>query len=402
MQLAISADVLVPLGAGAVTLLIALFVVLTRGRRKRSGDPVEEPPAAAQPTTVAEAVAVRQADAASSVQWEQLQRPPAADTPAGPGPHPSAAARTPAPDDDTAAVPAPRVTGDAQPAESPARPAPADPVGGQAPAFARPQTAGASRTVADAVTQALAARAAAGRRACPIADDTPGAQDPAVTRYARQAPEGAPAARDSAAAGVDPGHVPSGGGTTPAQDRSTEDTTPVQDPSATAVRPAQGPASGDSAHTGDTPHTATGDTISAPKADGYAALAADIAAYAPPAPDTAGYAPARSSGPAPGIGSHRPSPPGGTTARRGDARDRLLAVLLDDPVRAVGATVELERCREQLDRLTDAVHHERRVLAAVLHRLSAAGLEFGQIVRLAGMPADEVRALLERSDTRPS
>lgn len=45
-------------------------------------------------------------------------------------------------------------------------------------------------------------------------------------------------------------------------------------------------------------------------------------------------------------------PPGG----RGDT---LLSVLLDDPVRAAGAAVDLESCRRQLDRLVGALDHER-------------------------------------------
>ncbi|WP_300012218.1 hypothetical protein [Pseudonocardia sp.] len=87
--------------------------------------------------------------------------------------------------------------------------------------------------------------------------------------------------------------------------------------------------------------------------------------------------------------------PGG----RGDARDRLLAVLLDDPVRAVGATVELESCRRQLDRLTGAVQHERATLRAVLARLSAAGLAPDQLARLSGLPDDELATLLRESAT---
>lgn len=79
---------------------------------------------------------------------------------------------------------------------------------------------------------------------------------------------------------------------------------------------------------------------------------------------------------------------------RGDARDRLLAVLLDDPVRAVGAAVELEACRRQLDRLTDAVRHERAALGDVLARLAAAGLDAEQLARLSGIPGDELRRLL--------
>lgn len=86
---------------------------------------------------------------------------------------------------------------------------------------------------------------------------------------------------------------------------------------------------------------------------------------------------------------------------RADARDRLLAVLLDDPVRAVGAVVELESCRRQLDRLTDAVRHERATLADVLGRLSCAGLAPEQLARLSGLSDDELRSLMqERAQAR--
>lgn len=91
-----------------------------------------------------------------------------------------------------------------------------------------------------------------------------------------------------------------------------------------------------------------------------------------------------------GVWSAPDAPPPG----RGDARDRLLAVLLDDPVRAVGATVELEACRRQLDRLTEAVQHERDVLGSVLARLAAAGLAPDQLARLSGLSDDELRGLL--------
>lgn len=79
---------------------------------------------------------------------------------------------------------------------------------------------------------------------------------------------------------------------------------------------------------------------------------------------------------------------------RGDARDRLLAVLLDDPVRTVGAAAALEESSAQLSRLTAAVSHERGVLGTHLARLSAAGLEPEQLASLAGLPAAEIRELL--------
>jgi hypothetical protein len=86
------------------------------------------------------------------------------------------------------------------------------------------------------------------------------------------------------------------------------------------------------------------------------------------------------------------APRGGGSAP--DARDRLLAVLLDDPDRAVGAAVELEACLRELDRLSDAVRKERRVLPDVLHRLAGSGLRPEQLARLAEMPLAEVEKLL--------
>jgi hypothetical protein len=88
----------------------------------------------------------------------------------------------------------------------------------------------------------------------------------------------------------------------------------------------------------------------------------DASVPAPPAPPSTPSAPAQ------------PSPP------RADARDRLLAVLLDDPARAVGAAAELEACRTQLQ--------------DVLQRLAGSGLRAEQLARLAGLPVDEVRALV--------
>jgi hypothetical protein len=94
-----------------------------------------------------------------------------------------------------------------------------------------------------------------------------------------------------------------------------------------------------------------------------------------------------------------PRPDAGTTTRDGDgpapdARDRLLAVLLDDPERAVGAAVELESCLHELDRLSDAVRTGRTALRDVLVRLSSAGLRPEQLARLARLPQHEVEELL--------
>lgn len=82
----------------------------------------------------------------------------------------------------------------------------------------------------------------------------------------------------------------------------------------------------------------------------------------------------------------------------GDVRDRLLAVLLDDPVRAVGATVELDQSCQQLERLSAAIRHERGLLRAVLGRLADAGLATDQIVQLSGLSADDVQELLHAPD----
>jgi hypothetical protein len=76
------------------------------------------------------------------------------------------------------------------------------------------------------------------------------------------------------------------------------------------------------------------------------------------------------------------------------ARDRLLAVLLDDPERAVGAVVELEDCLRELDRLSDTMRTERAVLHDALRHLAAAGLRPDQLARLAGMPLMEVEEQL--------
>lgn len=121
---------------------------------------------------------------------------------------------------------------------------------------------------------------------------------------------------------------------------------------------------------------------------GVPAQAVPARAAAPGQPD--GPAPDAPGAPDGDAWQVPPPPPRG----RGDVRDRLLAVLLDDPVRAVGAAVELEACRRQLDRLTDAVRHERDVLGSVLARLAEAGLAPDQLARLSGLSDEELRSLL--------
>jgi hypothetical protein len=93
--------------------------------------------------------------------------------------------------------------------------------------------------------------------------------------------------------------------------------------------------------------------------------------------------PSDASPPPPPVPSAPPAPAQPSSARadmRADVRDRLLAVLLDDPARAVGAAAELEACRTQLQ--------------DVLQRLVGSGLRPEQLARLAGLPVDEVRALV--------
>ncbi|GAA4543202.1 hypothetical protein [Pseudonocardia xishanensis] len=83
--------------------------------------------------------------------------------------------------------------------------------------------------------------------------------------------------------------------------------------------------------------------------------------------------------------------------RRGDARDRLLAVLLADPVRAVGATLDLQTQQEELAKLAEAMRAQREELGGVVRRLTAAGLSADQVAKLAGLGPDEVTDLLGQS-----
>ncbi len=83
--------------------------------------------------------------------------------------------------------------------------------------------------------------------------------------------------------------------------------------------------------------------------------------------------------------------------RHGDARDRLLAVLLDDPHRAVGAAVDLQECQERIDRLTGELRDERGRLGDVLNRLASSGLRSDQLARLSGLSDNDVADLLRRN-----
>jgi hypothetical protein len=87
--------------------------------------------------------------------------------------------------------------------------------------------------------------------------------------------------------------------------------------------------------------------------------------------------------------------------RRGDARDKLLAVLLDDPVRAVGATVDLQSQQVELAKLAEAMKAQRQELGAVVRRLAAAGLSTEQVAKLADLDPGEVTEMLEQPARRP-
>ena len=93
----------------------------------------------------------------------------------------------------------------------------------------------------------------------------------------------------------------------------------------------------------------------------------------------------------------RAAAPPAVPDRQGDARDRLLSVLLDDPQRAVGATVDLQDCQERMDRLTGALNDERNRLRDVLGRLARSGLRADQLARLSGLSDSEVAELLRRN-----
>lgn len=126
-----------------------------------------------------------------------------------------------------------------------------------------------------------------------------------------------------------------------------------------------------------------------------AAVAHALAMRAAGASGAAGQPAADGPGPTATAPAIRPEkPPPDPPAAPGDARDRLLAVLLDDPEQALVATTDLDACRGRLQGLDAALRHERGVLADVLARLAATGLDHEQLSRLADLPVDEVRHLL--------
>jgi hypothetical protein len=408
MQLPLSASALVMLGVGAVLVGASILAVVAVRRRKPAPRPtrmppdmrrVQPPPAAASgPHAAAPAIdnpAARphlptspaaptqmESGSASADQATEYPAPPPPEPVAGP----VAAAATPRPMEVVAKVEPPDRT---PPAWSPAAP--------------RHPQAGSGRTVAAAVAQAFAVRAAAGRGGV----SGPGVQQPP----APPSDDSATTVQESEPAQPDPHHVPASdadGG----------------DPAATTDPDGRGPAAMAAQDSGFEPRAAEAEgPEAAASGNGWAATAA-YGTNGDHAPDGNGQSPAADPGSAghgpaaAGAGLARwtapaapvqpdpepaavpaPRPDNGSVAQQdgpvSDARDRLLAVLLDDPERAVGAAVELETCLRELDRLSDAVRTSRVALRDVLHRLAAAGLRPDQLARLAKLPQAEVEELLE-------
>ncbi|WP_141287047.1 hypothetical protein [Pseudonocardia saturnea] len=81
-----------------------------------------------------------------------------------------------------------------------------------------------------------------------------------------------------------------------------------------------------------------------------------------------------------------------------DARDRLLAVLLADPVRAVDATRTLDDSQHRIEELGDVLRRRRDELAGAVRHLDECGLDPTQIGRLSGMAPEDVRTILDGED----
>ncbi|GEL18210.1 hypothetical protein [Pseudonocardia asaccharolytica] len=143
-----------------------------------------------------------------------------------------------------------------------------------------------------------------------------------------------------------------------------------------------------------TGHGQPSDPASRPAAAGSSGTVADAVTQAFAARSAATRVTATSRDDAAASGEVRAVPP------RGDIRDRLLEVLLDDPVRAIGAAVDLQRALGRLEKLTEAVRQEREALSSMLRRLVDAGLDVDQIGRLSGLSTDDVRAMLGTSAAR--
>lgn len=167
------------------------------------------------------------------------------------------------------------------------------------------------------------------------------------------------------------------------------------EPSSPEASPGPAPAADP---TGTRPATPSTSPTGAPAAD---PIAADRPRpHAAPPPETPAAASASAAGASRTLAvavtnafAARAAAPGAD--RRDDARDRLLAVLLDDPQHAVGAAVELQLCQERIGRVADVGQDERGRLGNVLNRLARAGLRTDQLARLSGLPADAVTDLLQ-------
>ena len=410
MQLPLSASALVMLGVAAVLVGASILVVLAVRRRKPSSRPTRIPPdmrmpqPAATPGPYAATPPVDDSGRPAvpepvSVPAQQESEPAAPSVPQPSVPQPS----VPQPSvPQPLAEPVPAAT--PRPVEVSSRVEPPEPVerfhadptpsGELAAVPSHHHQAGSGRTVAAAVAQAFAVRAAAGRGGAQRPDDPP-ADDGAPPQ-----PDPGPAAAE-AADDVDPAATtdPDGLGLAATAGSGPEEA-PAAEPDARAAAvsddgwaavPAFEPNGSHGPEGNGTPPESWGAPV--PDVDGpapgavagAALLDAGWGAQAQPAPE-----PATTPATVPEPRSDNDEP-----GRRADPRDRLLAVLLDDPDRAVGATVELESCLSELDRLSDAVRAGRAALRDVLHRLAAAGLRPDQLARLAGLPPAEVQELLE-------
>lgn len=416
MQLPLSASALVMLGVAAVLIGAVVLVVELARRRKPASGSTRVPPDMRMP----------QQSAATSGPYAAT---PPVDEPAGAatqvsaerGPAPAAQAPEPV------APSVPQALAGTVPAAATPRPTEVswkvDPPGdgaqvqrdrtpsGEMPAVSsRHQQAGSGRTVAAAVAQAFAVRAAAGRA---------GAPGPGVQRPADPPPsdDGVAAAQEGAAPQPEPARdepvetaaAPAAGEHVPAPAVDAVDPAATTDPdglglAAMATSGAGEPepqvsgndwgADAAPGANGDRPtdtadHGPEGNGRQTPEpvasAPGAGLMAAGWTVPAPADPEPAAV-------PAPRPDTVDVRQQSGSAS---DPRDRLLAVLLDDPERAVGATVELETCLRELDRLSDAVRAGRAALRDVLHRLAATGLRPDQLARLARLPQGEVRELLE-------
>jgi hypothetical protein len=425
MQL-LSASALVPVGVGAVIIGVLILVVLavrrrtqapaargsgTRAERHVVATPPPHPAVAETPAPAAgPAPAARPTPPVCDAVGNTLEVPVPAEAPAPPTPPAEAFPAAPP------VVAAPVAAAEHAAAEHVA------PAHASAPAASAPQYAGSGRTVAAAVAQAFAVRAAAGRAGGPPPNN-PGRWPDDEARAAHSAPDAAPAPsvddtppREPADAAVDADSAtpPSGEALPgvaafvpmrPAVDEhgwSPVGTNGDAPPAEAAPVPTQAEGTGGGWSPPESPADA-GSPRPEPGGDGV---------WSPPGgPADVGSVPVQpvmAAGPLvprqPTVDDEVVPPPrseqdgsgpaAGSRPAAVDARDRLLGVLLDDPERAVGAAVELEDCLRELDRLTDAVRHEREVLRSVLHRLADAGLRPAQLARLAGMPLPEVEELL--------